>query len=41
MKTAKKVFWKLVVKAVKFLFSGIVTLISLVEVLAKMKGGTK
>ena len=41
MKTAKKVFWKLAVKAAKFLFSGMVTLISLVEILAKMKGGTK
>lgn len=41
MKAAKNVFWRLAVKTVKFLFSGVVTLISLVEVLAKMKGGTK
>lgn len=41
MKTVKNVFWKLAVKAAKFLFFGIVILISLVEVLAKMKGGTK
>ena len=41
MKTAKNILWKLAVKTVKFLFSGIVTLIRFVEILAKAKGGTK
>lgn len=41
MKAAKNILWKLAVKTVKFLFSGIVTLISFVEILVKVKGGTK
>lgn len=41
MKTVKNLLWKLAVKSVKFLFSGIVTLISAVEILAKMKGDAK
>lgn len=41
MKTAKYLFWKLAVRAVKFLFSGMVALISFAEILTKVKGGTK
>lgn len=41
MKAAKNILWKLAVKAAKFLFSGIVTFISFVEILVKVKGGTK
>lgn len=41
MKVAKNILWKLAVKAVKFLFSGIATFISFVEILLKVKGGTK
>ena len=41
MKTAKNILWRLAVKVIKFLFSGMVTLIGFVEILAKVKGGTK
>lgn len=41
MATIKKLLWKLVIKSVKFLFSGLVTLISFAGILEKMKGGEK
>lgn len=41
MDTVKNLFGKLILKSVKFLFSGMVTLISFVEILAKTKGGNK
>lgn len=41
MDNAKKLLGKLAIKAVKFLFSGMVTLMSFVEILAKTKGGNK
>ena len=41
MDTAKKLLGKMVLKSVKFLFSGMVTLISFVEIFAKTKGGSR
>ena len=41
MDNAKKLLGKLAIKAVKFLFSGMVTLMSFVEILAKTKGGNR
>ena len=41
MKTAKYLFWKLAVRTAKFLFSGMVALISFMEIMTKVKGGTK
>lgn len=41
MYAGKNILWKLVMKSLKLLFSGIVTLIGLVEVLTRVKGGEK
>ncbi len=41
MSTIKKLLWKLLIKSFKFMFSGLVTLISFAGILEKMKGGNK
>lgn len=41
MDTIKKLLWKLVIKSVKFLFSGLITLIGFAGIIAKRKGGQK
>lgn len=41
MEKVKNLLWKLVIKFLKFLFSGVVMLIGFVEIIAKMRGGNK